>query len=299
MGRRAASRHHDCRLASSPPALILAGGVSHLAIQRLGADADLAGKVPPLPLGWKSALVERDPGVEPARLPSSGKNLHLEPCPLQFPCEGARPGLGEIWVRKETFSQIGFVEGENARRSYRHRVAMIGVRIQGRFRQNGACRGPLENQRRSVALVPDEVDDPRMNKMHRAHGVAEMEKELSCLKGKLPAPKTAKMAFEFVEHDRDHVRIWRKLARYPLSKEPLMLRMILYLALLLPVQAYAQAGHHPMAGMPTMPGGPQVSSRPTQPGKGAFAAIQEIVGILEADPRRIGARSTSGPCGSI
>jgi hypothetical protein len=52
-----------------------------------------------------------------------------------------------------------------------------------------------------------------------------------------------------------------------------MLRAALFLVLLLPAQAYAQAGHdHPMKGMPS------------QPGQGAFAAIQEIVEILEADP---------------
>ena len=64
-----------------------------------------------------------------------------------------------------------------------------------------------------------------------------------------------------------------------------MLRIILFLALLLPVQAYAQMGHPYLGGMPGMPGDRQVSSMPTQPGQGAFAAIQEIVGILEANPK--------------
>jgi len=52
-----------------------------------------------------------------------------------------------------------------------------------------------------------------------------------------------------------------------------MLRIVGFLALLVPAQAYAQASHdHPMGGTPT------------QVGQGAFAAIQEIVQILEADP---------------
>ncbi|WP_406856116.1 hypothetical protein ABEG18_00355 [Alsobacter sp. KACC 23698] len=44
--------------------------------------------------------------------------------------------------------------------------------------------------------------------------------------------------------------------------------------------AFAQHAHHaPMAGMPTN------AAEPREPGQAAFAAIQEIVAILEADPR--------------
>jgi hypothetical protein len=52
-----------------------------------------------------------------------------------------------------------------------------------------------------------------------------------------------------------------------------MLRAVGFLALLVAGQAHAQAIHaHHMAGMPT------------EAGQGAFAAIQEIVELLEADP---------------
>ena len=66
---------------------------------------------------------------------------------------------------------------------------------------------------------------------------------------------------------------------------------LVLMILLLPVAASAQpAEHHhampdgamPMDHMQMMHRGPGV---PTQPGQGAFAAIQEIVQILEADPR--------------
>ena len=58
-----------------------------------------------------------------------------------------------------------------------------------------------------------------------------------------------------------------------------MLRTAFFLALLIPVHAYAQASHdHHQDGMPAM------HSSPTQPGQAAFAAVQEIVEILEADP---------------
>ena len=53
-----------------------------------------------------------------------------------------------------------------------------------------------------------------------------------------------------------------------------MFRAVLVLALLLPVQAFAQMQHDHRHG----------GAIPTEPGQGAFAAIQEIVGILEADP---------------
>ena len=52
-----------------------------------------------------------------------------------------------------------------------------------------------------------------------------------------------------------------------------MLRASVFLALLFAAQAFAQASHdHPMGGAPT------------EVGQGAFAAIQEIVQLLEADP---------------
>jgi hypothetical protein len=61
-----------------------------------------------------------------------------------------------------------------------------------------------------------------------------------------------------------------------------MLRAIILIALLLPGYAYAQATHHHHAGgMATQSAG----AIPAQAGQGAFAAIQEIVEILEADPR--------------
>ena len=64
-----------------------------------------------------------------------------------------------------------------------------------------------------------------------------------------------------------------------------MRQTILVLALLLPAFASAQTmqGHHP-GGMMMAPVGQPAAGMPTQPGQGAFAAIQEIIEILEADP---------------
>lgn len=57
--------------------------------------------------------------------------------------------------------------------------------------------------------------------------------------------------------------------------------LFLLAALAFPTLANAQSvpGHHHAA--PMMPAG---QAEPTQPGQAAFAAIQEIVGILEGDP---------------
>jgi hypothetical protein len=64
-----------------------------------------------------------------------------------------------------------------------------------------------------------------------------------------------------------------------------MLRAVLFLALLFPVHAYAQANHeHHASAMPGHAASYALASKPTQPGQAAFAAIQEIVEILEADP---------------
>jgi hypothetical protein len=61
-----------------------------------------------------------------------------------------------------------------------------------------------------------------------------------------------------------------------------MLRVAtILIALGMSAGAYAQSTHHDMTAAPAMSG----RSVPTQPGQGAFAAIQEIVEILEADPK--------------
>lgn len=61
-----------------------------------------------------------------------------------------------------------------------------------------------------------------------------------------------------------------------------MLRAAVLIALLSPTYAYAQSSHHQHAGAQT---NQNAAATPRQPGQGAFAAIQEIVEILEADPR--------------
>jgi len=64
-----------------------------------------------------------------------------------------------------------------------------------------------------------------------------------------------------------------------------MLRIALLLALIFPVHAFAQAGHeHHMDDHHAMMMGQHEAAAPVQPGQGAFAAIQEIVALLEADP---------------
>lgn len=79
-----------------------------------------------------------------------------------------------------------------------------------------------------------------------------------------------------------------------------MRRLLIAMILLLPVAASAQSARDgtampdhsmPMGHMQMMHGGgygfenaPPKAGMPTQPGQGAFAAIQEIVQILEADP---------------
>ena len=54
-----------------------------------------------------------------------------------------------------------------------------------------------------------------------------------------------------------------------------MIRAIALVVYLIPTVALAQSIPHPQMG----------GMRPTQPGQSAFAAVQEIVGILEADPK--------------
>ena len=68
-----------------------------------------------------------------------------------------------------------------------------------------------------------------------------------------------------------------------------MKKLLVAVALLAPSLSYAQTpmpGHDPAMMRQMMHGGsPQATTLPTQPGQSAFAAIQEIVAILEADPK--------------
>jgi len=71
-----------------------------------------------------------------------------------------------------------------------------------------------------------------------------------------------------------------------------MLRIILLLLLMFPADAFAQAAGGPHEGRShemdahhiVMSRHYPAASVPSEPGQAAFAAIQEIVGILEADP---------------
>jgi hypothetical protein len=74
-----------------------------------------------------------------------------------------------------------------------------------------------------------------------------------------------------------------------------MIRAIAFALSLMPVIAFAQDSASPqgamrpgsqmMMGGQHMMRGAQGASAPTEPGQGAFGAIQEIVGILSADPK--------------
>jgi hypothetical protein len=64
-----------------------------------------------------------------------------------------------------------------------------------------------------------------------------------------------------------------------------MLRVVIVLAWLLPGVACAQSMHEHDAGAHPMHAIGQSGAVPTQAGQSAFAAIQEIVAILEADPK--------------
>jgi len=61
-----------------------------------------------------------------------------------------------------------------------------------------------------------------------------------------------------------------------------MLPRLALILLLVPAFAQAQTHRHTMHGFTPRPVAP---AAPTQPGQAAFAAIQEIVAILEADPQ--------------
>ena len=64
-----------------------------------------------------------------------------------------------------------------------------------------------------------------------------------------------------------------------------MLRIAFLIALFLPASAFAQAvDMHNMEQHRAIMSAHMAGATPTQPGQGAFAAIQEIVGIFEADP---------------
>ena len=68
-----------------------------------------------------------------------------------------------------------------------------------------------------------------------------------------------------------------------------MKKLLIAVALLIPSISQAQAprsGHDPAMMRQMAHGGSRhATTQPTQPGQSAFAAIQEIVGILEADPK--------------
>jgi hypothetical protein len=95
----------------------------------------------------------------------------------------------------------------------------------------------------------------------------------------------AQVIFHRRPHDRNHVPVQWNMTREVSSMGAMMLRAAVLITLLVPAIASAQTmpGHH-HSGMAHAPMGRRAAATPVQPGQGAFAAIQEIVEILEADP---------------
>jgi len=169
---------------------------------------------------------------------------------------------------------------------------MIGVGVERGLRHDRSRAGLLQHQPRPVTLVADQLDRTSLDDMQGLDGVARMEQEASFLKDNPLVSNIVQVAFDRAVHDKYHAAPRRRMARGVNPMEVMMPRAIpLLFALLFPAFGSAQTmpNHHP-GGMPSAPmGHPPMEHRPmtaipTQPGQGAFAAIQEIVQILEADP---------------
>jgi hypothetical protein len=100
---------------------------------------------------------------------------------------------------------------------------------------------------------------------------------------------------QFPERDYKHVRACAFVANDFQLKESPLIRSLALVACLIPAASFAQSNPDHQSGGGADPQMMQhhhmmheegaAGNVPTQPGQGAFAAIQEIVGILEADPK--------------
>lgn len=160
---------------------------------------------------------------------------------------------------------------------------MIGFRIEGGLCHDGPWTGSLEDQRRSIGLMSDEMDCATLYDMEAGDGIPLMKQMLPLSKAHYLNSEVMQV-IEQREHDRDHVPRWQTMASRPRSMEAIMRHATFALALLFPAFATAQSMPERHSDGMTMAPLTTTSSVPTQAGQGAFAAIQEIIAILEADP---------------
>ena len=137
-----------------------------------------------------------------------------------------------------------------------------------------------------------QIDGSAGDEVEPVYRITETEHHLAGSEREIPSGRPCEEAIYFNEHDRYHVLKTPSMARRDISTSTL--RLLALIALLFPAPALAQSSHgYPdrPANMPMNHGAMHATPRgtisavATQPGQAAFAAIQEIVQILEADPR--------------
>lgn len=205
----------------------------------------------------------------------------MKPRALEFVGEVFLPSLRKVRIAAQPMKKINLRDGNQLCRCRGDRVAMVPVSITGCLGHNAPGSAFLEDQYCPVWLVPDEVHKASRDDVNSTDVIAETEQMLPGRQGKRPGPCITPSVSQ-KQHDYYHVLARGVVAREACSKEAKMRRAILLSMLLFPAIAVAQTmpGHHP--GMMAPQAGKLAT--PTQPGQGAFAAIQEIVEILESDP---------------
>lgn len=178
-------------------------------IECFGADADLVGDELPFAFPRNAVAVPRDPGIEPLGDCFQRKNLRAQPRALKFLSDATGPDTAKLGALREQLLETGFRVYSCVGSAERNGIAMIGSGIERRFGQNRSGTRALQDQDRSIPLIPDQMDRPGHDKMQVRDGIAPMEQASAGLKVLLPGTQALQIWFDGSQHDNYHVsNVW-------------------------------------------------------------------------------------------
>lgn len=92
-----------------------------------------------------------------------------------------RPGFREIRLFPQARAELTLRDAPNHGGFHGHGIAVIAIRKEGRLGEHLARPGPLQDDRATMFLVPDQVNLAFQHDKERQHGLAEVKEALACI----------------------------------------------------------------------------------------------------------------------
>ena len=175
-----------------------------LPVQRFWAHPDLTRQFSPMALGRQIA-VPGNPGPQTSRNGLQREDLGVQPGSLNFVRQMSGPDLPGTGVLLEAKAKslTRNAPGDGGRLCTG--IAVVMVRVDRSLRQNGPDMRALEDQRRTILLMPDKMDDAAADQVHELDRVTQVKHGRPRRKAALVTRQAMKQRGKFWWHDHYHV----------------------------------------------------------------------------------------------